>query len=137
MVRGYRDEDYEQLKELYSHTEWYGGQFDEARDSKERIPAKISADPESILVYENNGQLGGTVSLIEDGRVAILFRFVVRENNSDVAKALYDKAVEVIKSRGHNQVLVYSPLENQQLNTRYKDLGMTNGSDYTCFWQNL
>jgi hypothetical protein len=37
MVRGYRDADYEKLKALYLHPEWYGGAFDEARDGSERL----------------------------------------------------------------------------------------------------
>lgn len=137
MIRSYVDTDYDQLKELYLHTEWYGGQFDEARDSKERLATKIAEDPESILVYEKNGELLGTISLIEDGRVAWLFRFAVKENNQQIAKELHDRAIEVLKGRGHSQVLVYTPVGNLVLSGRYENLGMTKGGDYTCFWQDI
>lgn len=137
MIRAYQDSDYEKLKELYQHSEWYGGQFDEARDSRERLANKVADDPESIWIYETNDQLLGTISLIEDGRVAWLFRFVVKDNDQQIAKGLYDKAVEVFKKRGHTQVLVYSPADNQELGNRYNSLGMNKGNNITAYWSDI
>ncbi len=137
MTRPYQDSNYDQLKELYQHSEWFGGQFDEARDSREKLARKITDDPEAILVYEQDGQLLGTISLIEDGRVAWLFRFAVKDNDQKVAQELYTKATKILKSRGHTQVLVYTPLGNQELNKRYKLLGMTKGNNFTAFWSDL
>lgn len=137
MIRNYQDSDYQELKELYEHSEWYGGQFDEARDSREKLASKISKDPEAILVYEQDGRLLGTVSLIEDGRVAWLFRFAVKDNKQKIAKELYDKASKIFKERGHTQILVYTPLGNSQLDNRYKGLGMTKGNNFTAFWKNI
>ena len=136
-MRPYQDSDYEQLKELYQHSEWYGGQFDEARDSRQKLAKVIAKDPDSIWIYEDSGQVLGTISLIEDGRVAWLFRFAVKDNNLKIAKELYDKAVEIFKSRGHTQILVYTPVGNQTLNNRYQSLGMTKGNDFTTFWTDI
>lgn len=137
MIRQYKDSDYEELKELYLHTEWYGGVFDEARDGRERLAEKISDDPESILVYEQKGELIGTISLIEDGRVAWLFRFVVKDNNPDISKKLYENAVIILKNKGHTQALVYTPVGDSDLDTRYDKLGMIKGADYTCYWSDI
>lgn len=133
-IRTYGPSDYEQLKALYLNGSFYGGQFDEARDSEERLN-KTGRD--SILVAEDGGVIVGTVSLIDDGRVAWLFRFAVKDNNQETSRALKERAVEVLKSRGHMQVLVYSPMNNEQLDQRYKDLGFNKGGDYTAYWLEL
>ena len=137
MIRSYQGSDYEKLKELYQHSEWCGGLFDEARDSQEKLATKIADDPDAILVYEQNGELLGSISLIEDGRVAWFFRFVVKDNNQEIAKELYDNAVTIFKGRGHTQVLVYSPIGNTDLDNRYQSLGMTKGNNFTAYWSDL
>ena len=137
MIRSYIDSDYEQLKGLYQHREWYGGVFDEARDGRERLASKILADPEAILVYERAAKLLGTISIIEDGRVAWLYRFVVQDFDKQITQELYDSAAKVLKARGHNQVLVYSQAGNTELDEHYSALGMNKGGDYTCFWKTL
>lgn len=137
-VRSYTSSDYEQIVVLYKQSNLYGGQFDENRDSKERLQKRIEADADAILVAEHNGKIVGTVSLIEDGRVAWLYRFCVAgETQTTIAQVLFDKAVAVLKSKGHNQVLVYSPVGSEKLNNRYDKLGFSKGGDYTCFWKNI
>ncbi|NND65712.1 MAG: hypothetical protein HKM24_07085, partial [Gammaproteobacteria bacterium] len=96
-IRPYAPSDYFALKALYEDSSTYGGQFDEARDAENRLAAKIDNDPESIWVAENDGKLAGSVSLIEDGRVAWLFRFAVIDQDLDVSKSLYDKATAILK----------------------------------------
>ncbi len=136
-IRKYRPSDYEQLKALYLDAQTFGGQFDEARDAQDRLRRKIEAGPDAILVAENQDGLVGTVSLIDDGRVAWLFRFAVKNQDAEVASALHDKAMEILKSRGHEQILVYSPVGDQQLDARYQQLGFTKGADYTCYWKEI
>lgn len=134
-MRAYEPSDYQQLKTLYLNSSLFGGQFDEARDGESRLRKKIEADQNAILVAEESGALVGTVSLIDDGRVAWLFRFAVP--NTHVAQALYSKAVEILKKNGHSQVLVYTPIGNQNLNNRYKELGFMKGGDFTCYWKEI
>lgn len=137
IVRQYKTSDYEQLKALYLDSSTFGGQFDEARDAVSRLQKKIEADPDAILVAEQDGELVGSVSIIDDGRVAWLFRFAVPQDKPDVAQALHDKAIATLKERGHTEVLVYTPVGNQELDSRYERLGFTRGSDYTCYWKGL
>jgi hypothetical protein len=137
MIRSYKDSDYEQLKELYQCTEWYGGVFDEARDGRERLKKVIETDPEAIVVYEENGKLRATISIIENGRVAMLYRFVVAPEDTQIAKSLYEKASGTLSSRGHTQILVYSAANSLELDSRYISLGMNRGGDYTCFWAEI
>lgn len=136
-VRTYQSSDYEQLKALYLDSSTFGGQFDEARDARDRLQRRIEADPDAILVAVSEDGLVGTVSLIDDGRVAWLFRFAIKDQNVEVANALHDKAIEVLKSRGHEQVLVYSPVGSGQLDAHYEQLGFTKGDNYTCYWKEI
>lgn len=137
IVRPYSQPDYEQLKALYMDSSTFGGQFDEARDAQDRLQRKIESDPDAILVAERIGKIVGTVSLIDDGRVAWLFRFAVKDQDDEVLSALHDRAIEALSQRGHTQVLVYSPAGNETLDSRYEQLGFTKGSDYTCFWKEI
>ncbi|HSX29154.1 MAG TPA: hypothetical protein VLE73_01185 [Candidatus Saccharimonadales bacterium] len=137
MIRIYTEDDYEALEQLYQHSEWYGGQFSKARDGRERLATKIAEDPASLWVYERNDELIGSVSIVEDGRMAMLFRLVVQDNDPAVTKELYDHAVSILRSRGHEQVLVYTPVGDKDLCARYEQLGMHRGNDYTCYWSDL
>ena len=138
-VRSYEVSDYDGIQALYRQGHLYGGQFDEDRDSATRLQAQIREAPDSILVAIEDDHLVGTVSLIEDARVAFLFRFAVVDtpSASAAAKGLYDRAAAVLRSHGHNQVLVYSPVGNDSLDHRYEALGMAKGGDYSCFWTEL
>jgi ATP-dependent DNA helicase PIF1 len=135
-IRSYQDEDYAQLKELMGHSEWYGGVFDEARDGRVRLRQKITQDPESIFVFYKGEKLHGTISIVDDGRVAMLFRFIVKDHDEAVAEALYERATAVLRARGHEQVLVYGS-KDKSLKQRYKDLGMQEGGTYVCYWSNI
>jgi hypothetical protein len=138
MLRNYTDADYEKLKQLYMHSEWFGGHFNENRDSQQRLAKLIVRDPESIIVYEKDDEITGTVSLFEDGRGAWLFRFVVKDNDPAITRELYQRAVELMKVRGHDEVLVYAPVGDETFRQRYMDvLGMQKGDDYTCYWANI
>ena len=138
-IRNYHTDDYEALKALYLQSNLYGGQFDEARDSKEKLLKVITNDPQSILVCEDKNKVVGTISLIENGRVAWLFRFAVAksEREMEIIKRLYEEACSILVSRGHTEVLVYSPENDARLTQRYLDLGMNKGGVYTCFWQKI
>jgi len=139
IVRSYQPSDYPQVAALYHQTNLYGGQFDDNRDSESRLQKRIEADPDAILVAENDAKLVGTVSLIEDGRVAWLFRFAVEQGTNEpaITKALYDHAAAALKAKGHNQVLVYTPVGNAELDGRYESLKFNRGSDYTCYWKDI
>lgn len=137
IIRPYQLSDYEQLKKLYLDSSTFGGQFDEARDAADRLQKKIEADPDAILIAEQDNKIVGTVSLIDDGRVAWLFRFAVQKDQTEALNALHDKAISILQSRGHSQVLIYTPVGNAELDNRYEELGFNKGDDYTCYWKNL
>ncbi len=137
LIRNYKREDYDSVVSLYKDTTTYGGQFDEDRDSNERLEKLSDTKSDAILVAEDNGNIVGTVTLLEDGRSAWLFRFAVAENSVNVTSELYLKAVEILKSKGHKQVLVYAPRGEKKFEKRYNELGFNKGGDYTCYSREL
>jgi predicted N-acetyltransferase YhbS len=67
-IRSYTDSDYPALELLYrSSTEF---PFDSETDSRPRLSAKIERDSGSILLAFKGDKLIGSVSIIEDGRIA-------------------------------------------------------------------
>lgn len=137
IIRAYKSSDYNQVASLYKQSHLYGGQFDENRDSSEKLNKLIKADPEAILVAERRDKIIGTVSLIEDGRVAWLFRFAVMQGEDEVTLKLYEEATGILKAREHSQVIVYSPADNKELYKRYESLGFNKGDTYTAFWRDI
>ncbi len=137
IIRSYQSKDYEQLATLYKQSELYGGQFDEARDSAERLEKLIKNKPDAILVAEDDGSIVGTVTLFEDGRSAWLYRFAVKKGMAEVAKLLFEKAKEILKQKGHSQILVYAPLGGKDFENRYMNLGFAKGKDFTSYLHNL
>lgn len=137
-VRFYTSEDYSEIEKLYKESSTFGGQFDEARDTKERLDVLISKKPKSILVAEDMGRIVGTVTLFEDGRSAWLYRCAVLfDYEKLVIPLLVTRAKEVLKESGHTQVLVYAPAGDPHFEERYTNVGFTKGNDFTAYWQDL
>lgn len=138
-IRNYNPEtDYRAIEALLNDPDTFGGQFDEARDTKERIDRLEESKPGSVLVAEIAGEIIGTVTLFEDGRSAWLYRFAVKqEYEADAPKVLWEEASKTMKERGHSQVLVYAPAKNVNFEHRYNSLGFNTGSDFTAYWQDI
>ena len=136
LIRPYEPGDYVQLVVLYKQGDLYGGQFDEDRDSADRLS---SLPRNSIIVCEQDGVIRGTVSLLRDSRFALLFRFAIENsaNARGIAKKLYEHAAEILSAEGHRQVIVYAPVNHESLDKRYSDLGFNKGNPYTCHWRML
>ncbi len=129
--------DYLAVKSLYLDSATFGGQFDEARDSEDRLRDLIRQKPEAILVAENDSNIVGTVTIFEDGRSVWLYRFAVKNQDMEVTRQLWDYAKEKCKKLGHTQVLVYAPEGNDAFEERYTMIGFTKGGNFTAYWQNL
>jgi predicted N-acetyltransferase YhbS len=138
-IRNYNPEtDYPSIKALLNAENTFGGQFDEARDTKQRLDALEVSKPGSILVAAADGKIVGTVTLFEDGRSAWLYRFAVQpENETEITKLLNENALNTMKERGHTQVLVYAPQGDQHFEDRYEELGFNKGNNFTAYWQHV
>jgi hypothetical protein len=137
-VRNYNPEsDYGQVSGLYKDSQTFGGQYDDARDSEERLKILAENKPDCLLVAEINDKIVGTVTLLEDGRTAWLFRFAVqKENEGEITKELFSEAKRILKEKGHEQILVFAPNDGN-FDKRYEEIGFNKGNDYTAYWQDI
>lgn len=137
-IRNYNPEsDYEQVANLYKDSKTFGGQYDEARDSEEKLRKLSKSKPDCILIAEIGNRVVGTVTLLEDGRTAWLFRFAVqKENEEEISGELFSEAKKLLKEKGHTQVLVFAPNDGS-FDKRYKNIGFNKGNDYTAYWQDI
>lgn len=136
-TRPYNPLDYPHIKKLYETPGTFGGQFDEARDTQERLDTLADSKPGSILVAEEGDEIIGTVTIFEDGRECWLYRFAVLAEHDEATKVLYHAAVATCRDWGHEQLLVYAPAGNQMFEERYARLGLNKGNDYTVYWVDI
>lgn len=137
-IRFYKSSDYQQLIALYKKSDQF--KFDEVTDSESGITRKIEKDPESLLVTEENQQIVGSVSIIEDGRIALLFRLVADSTNSnkdEILKSLVEKAEAIVKDRGYLEVHNTAPTNDLNALMEREKLGFKQGDTYTWFWKKI
>ncbi len=139
IIRPYKPSDYPALEALYKRKQTYGGTFSKYRDSKGTLAKITSRDTYAVIVAEINGKVTGTLSLIENERVAWFYRFCVADSafSDEVSEKLCQKASAVLSKRGHKEVLVYSDPGSSKLNSRYSKLGFKKGGKYVCYSKSL
>ena len=127
-VRPYQDSDYSGVRQIFEiHKVFY-----EPFDSQEKFKAKIDRDPESILIAALNKEVVGTVSLMEDGRMAFIFRLAVKpeSKNAGVGILLMHQAEKELFSRGYKEIHILVDSNNEQLADYYKKRGYETGHKY-------
>ncbi len=137
-IHYYQPQDYEQLIDLYKQSDQF--KFDEVTDSRENITRKIERDSESILLARENEQLVGSVSIIEDGRIALLFRLVTKaseQKNDEILKVLLQEAESILKKRGYTEVHNTAPLNDMKALTERERIGFQKGDPYMWYWRRI
>jgi len=137
-LRYYKQTDYKKLIDLYKQSEQF--KLDEVTDSEEGLTRKVEKDPESLLVAEDNGRIVGSVSIIEDGRIALLFRLVAdptRSDKDEILKDLTEKSELILKTRGYQEMHNTAPTNDINALMERKKLGFQEGNTYTWFWKKI
>ncbi len=137
-IRPYQPSDYKQLATLYKHSDQF--KFDEVTDSEVNVSRKIERDPESLLVAEHEEQIVGSVSVIEDGRIAILFRLIASPIATDadaILQALIQSAGDLLKKRGYSEMHNTAPTNDLNAVMERQRLGFKSGETYTWFWKEI
>lgn len=135
-VRSYTLIDYPRVKELYEAA----GVFDPETDAEERLLVKVEENPDSILVAtDDDGNVLGTVSIIQDNRIAILFRLVVQEGPEEhmVRMRLLHAAEIQLLEYGYREVHIIAPEDNAKIQEEYAHYGFTKGNPYRWFWKKI
>ncbi len=130
-VKFYKLSDYLQVKALYKEFGW----FDSETDSEVRLANKIKRDPSSIFVAEESGEVVGTISIIEDGRVAWLFR--LNAKTPSIRKMLIHKAEKLLIKKEYKEVHIFVPLNDPERQKEYTNGGFKLGSEYKWAWKKL
>ena len=127
-IRNYSTVDYEQVKQILVDT----GLYYEPLDSSERLQEKILRDPTSIYVALKSERVVGTVSLMEDGRMAFIFRLAVNpeDQNKGLGKTLMKEAENELFRRGHREINILAEEDNTELQEYYEKQGYERGNPY-------
>jgi len=127
-IRNYTIEDYKPVKQLLVD----GGLYYEPMDSLERLSEKISKDPKSIIVATEAEKIVGTVSLMEDGSMAFIFRLVVSpaDRNKGIGKALMKEAEEELFRREYEEINILVEEGNTELQEYYEHQDYEKGNVY-------
>lgn len=127
-IRPYSPEDCASIKQILED----GGLFYEKIDNEERMREKVARDPQSILVATEASQIIGTVSLMEDGRMAFIFRLGVKAEHRGhgVGTALMVEAEHILHERGYDEVHILVAQEDTELQGYYERIGYERGHAY-------
>jgi len=96
VVRPYTSADYESVKAMLD----LEGRFDEVTDSQERIDRQIQRDQNSIFITEQSGRITGTASIMEDGRMAYVFKWLGTTELG--VKSALKRAEDELTERGYS-----------------------------------
>ena len=134
-VRNYNPGDYPAVKQLYDNSGW----FDPETDAEDRLNAKSERDPQSLLVAIQDDDLVGTVSLIEDARIAIFFRLVIKEapNSDDIRSKLLSQGETIFQKKGYREAHIIAPEEDISRQQEYEQDGFQKGNPYRWMWKKI
>lgn len=130
-IRSYTSGDYPSVKKLYKDSGW----FDPETDAEERLKIKSERDAESLLVALERENIIGTLSLIEDGRIALFFRLI--GTAEEIRNTLLKAGEEVFKKRGYKEVHIISLEEDHNRQSDYETYGFKKGNLYRWMWKKL
>jgi ribosomal protein S18 acetylase RimI-like enzyme len=134
-IRPYTSTDYASVIAIYKE----GELFEEEMDSEEILKRKTERDPESLLVGLKNDQIIGTVSVVEDGRFAFVFRLAVKksERGNGVGTKLLSEAEKLLKKRGNKTVHILVNEKESELQSYYEKLHYRRGRLWRWLWKDL
>ncbi len=138
-IRRYEEDDYYQLTNLYKVPELFGGNFDENRDTPEKLLHTSSQD-KLLVAVDDIGLLIGSVMLLSNPHSFWVIRFVLDDKHPEYEEAgerLMKFAEKIATNEGHNDVIVYSSRKYEKLATRYSKLGFDKADEYVCYWKEL
>ncbi|MBI5619578.1 GNAT family N-acetyltransferase [Candidatus Gottesmanbacteria bacterium] len=127
-IRPYIPKDYPSIRRILEE----GGLYYDEMDNENRLKEKVTRDPQSILVAIEASRIIGTVSIMEDGRMAFIFRLGVQmeQKGSGVGTRLLQEAETILHERGYNEVHILVDENNPELQKYYEQRGYERGHMY-------
>lgn len=111
-IRNYKDEDYPQLKYLLE----VSGVYSNFIDRREIFKKKIEADPESIIVAEEDDTIIGCVFLINDYWNPFIMHLAVHPDyrNKGIGGILCQIAEQRLRAKGNKAVSCFVEEDNKK-----------------------
>lgn len=137
LIRKYKEGDYKQVEENLREA----GLFDETWDSEKNVNGMVAKDPGSIIVAEEAEKVVGSVFLVYQGpKLVYLFRLVVKKEyrGKGIASKLIEKAYEIAKNNGVEEIGMYVDSSNKDLHEFYgkRDFKRSK-STYYYMWKDI
>lgn len=136
MVRIMTIKDYDEVFKLWQTIEGFA--IRSIDDSREGIERFLKRNPNTSVVYEENGKILGAILCGHDGRQGCLYHVCVHNEhrNRGIGHEMVTAAVEALRDEKINKVSLVAFTQNQIGNTFWNELGWKyrqdlNNYDYT------
>lgn len=120
-IRSYLPEDYSAVRRNLEQ----GGIINKQIDTAENLAGMVSDKSDSILVAEVDGKVVGSLFIMDNGWMAIVFRLAVRERYRErgVGTKLLRAAEERLTEKGYEEVQILVDEKKKELHDWYRRRG--------------
>lgn len=117
-IRDYGDSDYGAVRTNLQE----GSLFDPVADTREELLEKITRNPGSIVVAEDQGRVVGNVFILVDGLAAFIFRLAVHSTyrGRGIDSLLMTEAERQVQERGVREVTIFVNNADEELKEYYR-----------------
>ena len=135
VIRPYKNVDYSPVILILQE----GDLYYESTDTQERLAEKVKRDPGSIMVATLDQEVIGTVSIMEDGRMAFIFRLGVKgeHRRQGIGTKLMEEAERLLRNRDHEKIHILVKEEDEELQGYYDRHGYKEGGHYRWRYKEL
>lgn len=123
MIRLMTMDDYEQVYDMWIHTEGMG--LNTADDSAEGIKKYLDRNPNTCFVAEEQGKIVGAVMSGHDGRRGFIYHTTVMEQfrRKGIGKSLVETAMGALEKEGIHKAALVVFAKNESGNSFWKSMG--------------
>lgn len=134
-IRDYGDSDYEAVRTNLQE----GSLIDPVADTREKLLEKITRNPGSIIVAEDESRVVGNVFLVEDGWAAFVFRLAVHPTyrGRGIGSLLMTEAERRLRERGVSEVAIFVNDADEELKRYYQKRGFIATGSYRFMYKPL
>lgn len=125
MIRTMNIEDYENVYNLWMHTEGMG--LNTIDDSREGIAKYLLRNPNTCFVAEDNGELVGVIMSGHDGRRGFIYHTTVKMEyrGNGIGRKLVDSALAALEMEGIHKVALVAFEKNISGNIFWEKAGFS------------
>jgi ribosomal protein S18 acetylase RimI-like enzyme len=117
-IRSYIPQDYDKIRNIFERCGIYRTEI----DGEDNINLKIKHSPDSIIVAEENKSLIGTVFIIFDPWLSLIYHLAVDPDyqHKGIGTKLMSEAELRLKNKGARKIVIYVEKKNKNAINFYK-----------------